>query len=146
MCPLPSFTDEGLIPITVENANGESEVVFTQVRAPGGPRLTAPKTVAEGEDITIELASEPFDIHYLGLSFTPTPSIVPQVAFDVGAGFSDLTLLQPIPTGASGQTLFPPLVVPPGAIGVTVYWQFAAVSPGNFPAPVSNVSILQVIN
>ncbi len=144
---LPSFANDGLIPITVENAVGLSEVVFTQVRTPGGPQLTvSPKTVSEGDEMTVEMKSEPFDFHYLGLSFTPTPSIVPQVAFDVGAGFTDLFLLAPTPTGATGQTVFPPLVVPPGAVGVTVYWQFAAVTPGNLPAPVSNVSIQNVID
>lgn len=143
---LPAFAADGLIDITVENAAGESDVVFTQVRAPGGPQLSAtPTQVAEGDDIELRLESDPFDFHYLALSFTPEPSIVPQVAFDIGGAFSDIVLLPPIPTGAAGQTLFPPLAVPPGALGVTVYWQFAAVSPGNLPAPVSNVSIQTVV-
>lgn len=143
---LPSITAEGLVPITVENAAGESDVVFTQVRAPGGPRIdVTPTEFVEGDVISVTLESQPFDLHYLGLSFTPQPSVVPQVSFDIGAGFSDITLLPPIPTGATGTTVLPPLEVPAGAVGVTVYWQFAAITAGNLPAPVSNVSISTVL-
>jgi choice-of-anchor B domain-containing protein len=141
--PMPAVAQTGMVPVTVENAQGLSDPVYLPIGVPGGPQLASgAQHVPQGGSITHTLTSSAGDLQFLALSLLPTPSNAAKVHFAIGAGFSNLQLFAPLVAGPDGTSALPPIPVPPSASGLTIYWQFAAVkSPPAWPAAVSNVTI-----
>jgi hypothetical protein len=143
LSPPPAVTGSGLVAVTVGNAFGPSAELMVPFVVPGTPRLqSGPQQVVVGGEIAHTLTSQPGDLQLLSLSLSPTPSVAGKVAFAIGAGFSDLLLLPPLPAGPGGTTSLPPFAIPAAGAGLTVYWQFATLDAAHtVPAPVSNATI-----
>jgi choice-of-anchor B domain-containing protein len=141
--PMPAVAQTGMVPVTVENAQGLSGPVYLPIGVPGGPQLASgAQHVPQGGSITHTLTSSAGDLQFLALSLLPTPSNAAKVHFAIGGSFSNLQLFAPLVAGPDGTSALPPIPVPPSASGLTIFWQFAAVkSPPAWPAPVSNVTI-----
>jgi len=144
--PPPAVTGSGLIHVSVENAFGDSVALVVPLIVPGTPRLeSGPQHVKVGDALVHKLTSQPGDLQFLAFSFSPLPSAAAKVSFAIGAGFSNLVLLAPLPAGPGGITTLPSFPIPAVGAGLTVYWQFAALNAAHtYPAPVSNATILDI--
>jgi choice-of-anchor B domain-containing protein len=135
----------GLATITLENAAGVSDPVYLPLRQPGAPLLSSgAQQVAVGGSLGHVLQSGAAgDLQFLAFSLLPAPSVVPgKVAFDIGGAFTSFFLLAALPAGPGGLTTLSGFVVPPTALGLTVFWQYAVVdAAGTVPRPMSNVSV-----
>lgn len=141
--PMPAVAQTGMVPVSVSNAMGESAALHLPVGVPGGPQLASgSQQVPVGGSITHTMKSTAGDMQFLALSLLPVPSNAAKVHFAIGAGFSNLLLFTPLLAGPGGSNSLPPITVPASASGLTIYWQFAAVtSPPTWPAAMSNVTI-----
>ena len=80
------------------------------------------------------------------ISLSPLPSSVFEVNFDIGNSFTELIWLPSKVANMAGVNGFP-VVVPPSALGLTVYWQVAVVDPlQGVPAMVTSVVSTTVID
>lgn len=144
---LPLVSQPGFNDITVTRAGGTSLPAQIEV-TPSSEILLDTGDVEQPVNSTmlVAIGAEPGDLLFPALSFTESPSVVPnKVAFDIGAGFSDLTLLPSFPANAAGVGGFP-VVIPAVGLGATVYWQVAVVDPQQgLPAAVTQVRTTTIV-
>ncbi|MED5330800.1 MAG: choice-of-anchor B family protein [Planctomycetota bacterium] len=146
---LPTQTHPGLIPVTVVNGSGFSETGYINVVPSSGPELVSlPGQPSVGDHLSHALTSQAGDTHFLALSFTPQPSeLAGKVSFGIGNNFTDFLFLAPLATNGQGKSAVGPIVVPAGAVGLQVFWQFAALDGvATMPVPVSNVTLTDIQN
>ncbi|MHC4844727.1 MAG: LVIVD repeat-containing protein, partial [Planctomycetota bacterium] len=145
--PFPAVSETSLVDIRVSNGSGSSSAVYLPILDVGAPVLASgPQKVSAGESISVSLSSTPGDSMFLGLSTTPSPSVIAnKVSYAIGAGFTDLLMFSPFPTGPGGTTSLPPVQVPASGVGLTFFLQFAAVDAAfTLPADMSNVAVLSI--
>lgn len=145
---MPVVAEPGFNDITVTTPGGTSLVAQIEVTLPEGPVLdTGAAEQIEGGQFTVAMGSQPGDLHFPVIGFTDIPSVVPgKVAFGIGNGFNDLIFLNTLPASNAGVSGFP-VVVPPGSLGVTLYWQVAVVTPGQpLPATVTDFTTMTIVD
>jgi choice-of-anchor B domain-containing protein len=144
---MPLVSSVGFNNITVSNGAGTSLPIQVEVTLPSGPTIDAGEVDQEvGSNFLVAFGSQPGDFFYPVASLSPLPSSVFEVNFDIGNSFSELIWLPSKVANMAGVNGFP-VVVPPSALGLTVYWQVAVVDPlQGVPAMVTSVASTTVID